>query len=167
VRQQIVGAPSSNHTYRFQNLVLDMAYRFRIRACSNSLCSAWSPPIISSTGTATADIQAQQILSPAGPPPPVPEGLRCQLGANAGSVLLDWTPLEGIDHFEIEQLELRTGGLGRQQIVGAPSSNHTYRFQNLVLDAAYRFRIRACSKSVCSDWSAPPTSSSIQRHEAR
>src|SRR5207249_8772042 len=75
------------------------------------------------------------------------------------SVLLDWRPVEGIDHFEIEQLELRTGGLGRQQIVGAPSSNHTYRFQNLVLDMAYRFRIRACSNSLCSAWSPPIISS--------
>ena len=126
-----------------------------------------SSDVLYPAGPAAPAIQVQHNLQPVGPPPPVPEGLRSQPEASAGSVLLDWRPVEGIDHFEIEQLELRTGGLGRQQIVGAPSSNHTYRFQNLVLDAAYRFRIRACSKSVCSDWSPPTTSSSIQRHEAQ
>ena len=109
----------------------DNEYAYRIRACNSSGCSAWSSTLEVTT------------------PPVAPTNLRTT-SVSASSIGLAWN--DASDTEQEFELQRSTGATFIE--IATPSTNATtYTDGGLSASAEYRYRIRACNDSGCSDWS--------------
>ncbi|MGS1079154.1 hypothetical protein [Pseudoxanthomonas beigongshangi] len=109
------------------------SYRYRVRACLNGGCSAWSQP--ASVVVQTSVNGVPTIVVPA-------------VGAN-GNYTVAWTPVTGATRYELE--ESATSNVWGAAYQG-PALSKAYAGKAA---GTYAYRVRACDEAGCSSLSVP------------
>ena len=126
-----IASPSKDATaYSDAGVSAGLSYRYRIRACNGSGCSAWS----SSLSVAT--------------PPATPGGLSAT-ALSSTEIGLSWNDVGTETRYEVE---VKGAGSTRLDTVAADAEAHVAG--GLRVATAYEFRIRACNANGCSPFSS-------------
>jgi titin len=113
-------------------------YRYRIRACNPSGCSGWA---------------TLYITTPVPPLPGVPADFAGVPG-EAGDVVLTWTDGASESRYELQRAPAPEGGSvgSTTKLPNQPAGTTTYTDAGAQPDTRYRYRIRACNTTGCSDY---------------
>jgi len=132
-----IGTPGSDTTtFDDAGLQPNTLYHYRVRACNDMGCSAWT----SETSAITDEV-----------PPTSPSELTASpTGSTTAS--LGWTDTsDNEDGFEVER---REGSGDAWSQVGTPDSDVTeFADSGLTPNTTYAYRVRACNEAGCSDYS--------------
>lgn len=124
-------------SYGDVGLTPNTLYGYRIRACNQAGCSAFSTE---------AEAVTREVL------PEAPNSLTAVKGGSS-TVDLAWT--DASENEAQFQLQRKTGLAGSWQQIGTPDPNTTtWDDQGLNPNTTYRYRIRACNEVGCSPFSA-------------
>jgi len=136
-----VAAPAADST-TFSDTGLSPAttYTYRVRACNEAGCSAFSDE----AGATTEDV-----------PPEAPSGLQAEADGPT-AVQLTWTDASGNeDEFQVERKEGAAESWSRVKTAGADAEGWTDT--GLTSLTSYTYRIRACNAMGCSPFSNEAT----------
>ncbi len=131
----IIASPAANVvTYRDTGLLPGFEYRYRIRACNASGCSAWTSVIRATTPSPTA--------APKSPSAPT------FVSASPQQVVMTWTDLSDNEtFFVIEEGSLTTSWLA----IGLVGVNvTTFTDTKVITGQQIFYRVRACNTAGCS-----------------
>ena len=111
-------------------------YRYRLRACNGSGCSAWA---------ASANVTTPGVATP--------DSARATV-ASATSVLVAWRDMSRNESsFQVERQQNNAGTWSAWAAVATRSANATsYTDAGRSANVPYRYRVRACDGAVCSGW---------------
>lgn len=134
-----IAQPSAS-PYTNAGLTASTEYHYRVRACNPGGCSE---PSASSAGTTSA-------VAP--PPPVIPAapGAPVVGDATTSSLTVSWTAVIGATDYQLE----RAPGTGGPFVEIAQPSVSPYANLGLSAGTTYRYRLRACNVSGCSNPSA-------------
>lgn len=114
------------------------SYRYRVRACRDSVCSSPSAPVQVTT------------LSP---PPPAPTGMSA-VALSSSAIEIVWSHAGGADRFEVQ----RAGGptpMDFADLGQADGSERSYVDTDLPPSSAWLYQVRACNAAGCSAYAGP------------
>ena len=133
---------------------IDMNYRWKVRACRLNGCSEWSDYGRFLYGQPAA-------IAPEEPTQPeVPEGLQPPASMSpAGGTLsrpaveLSWSEVDGAARYDIDMQYSRNSNSWTDYYTWTGRQGTEFTVWPQADNADYRWRLRACDDSECSDWS--------------
>ncbi len=128
--------PANTTTYADTGLAAGVQFRYRVRACAGTRCSAYSAEATASTVTA----------------PAAPSGLAI-IDTSASTVSLAW--LDNSDTETLFRLERSAaGGPWATVADSVPADATRYDDNSVAALTTYTYRVQACNDVGCSAWSA-------------
>lgn len=160
----------SSSSFNVWPQITDMNYRWKVRACRFNTCSDWSEPayfIYGNPSSVFTPDEPEQPTEPEQPEEPVtpevpaePEGMQSPASMSpAGgvesrqSVILTWSTVADAAHYDINVQYSGSGSNWTDYYTWSRRTGNDFTMWPQVDNTNYRWRIRACDSSECSDWS--------------
>jgi hypothetical protein len=124
--------PANTTTWQHTGLQPQSGHYYRVRACLDTACSAYTP-------MASANV----------PPltPSAPTGLSVAV-ASPTQINLTWQDNSGTENNS--KLEYRVGASTTWNVIVLPRDSHSYQHTGLTPSTTYTYRLRACVDTTCS-----------------
>jgi fibronectin type 3 domain-containing protein len=136
----LTSVPGTDRAYSDTPLTAATTYHYRVRACSGSACTAWTP-----TASATTLLAGT---------PPVPSNVTAT-AVSSTEVLVSWSPVIGVTHYAVRR-RVGTGG-GWDAPVSVAGGSTDYLDTTVSAATTYQYQVRACVNTDCSDFSSVQT----------
>ena len=113
-------------------------YWYRVRACNQAGCSAWTAPVVG-------------YASRGGNVPDAPQNLSASDGEYSGKIVVTWDGVEGINHYLVYRSRAENG----EYVVIAQTTNTSFDDTTVEVgsDNVYWYKVRACADGSCGPFS--------------